>query len=120
MRIAQFLILCLLAVPAYAADVVATIEHPTTYENGAPLPAADIATTRAFWSLNGTDWNSGGETIGAATEWTIRLPDFKCGRVYVALRTVVVTHRESVLSDPVFADVSCKPGKPRVVRIIVR
>lgn len=106
--------------PAQAADVFITIEHPTQYEDGSPLPLSDIVTTRAFYSMDGTDWNSGGETSGAATDWTIRLPDFKCGRLHVYVRTVVKTLRESDPSDLRFVDVPCRPGQPTVLRIEIR
>jgi hypothetical protein len=110
--LSALLALALLLAAGFAfADRVAivTIQHPTEYEDGSPLSAVDIVTTRTYYArgIDG-EWFSGGETSGDATNWDIRLSsDFACGRVYVR----VVTERCASPTRPMWHSSTRRVGR---------
>jgi hypothetical protein len=99
-----------MAMTPFLALVLVTWIAPTTYVDGAPLPASEIEGYRLSWSVQNViqpDATIAGDAV------SFDLGDLK-GRVCVVLRTVV----DGIESDP--TEIVCrrvKPGVPETIEI---
>lgn len=114
--------LSLMAAPAMAATI--TWQNPTSFSDGSPLVAADIASTTVEYS-NGTTFGTvAGQVVVTGSVTTATAPDPAAGasRCYRA-KTTVVAGKGGQTSDP--SNVFCKavpfpkPNAPTILDIVL-
>lgn len=115
-------LLLFVALPASAANITWT--NPTTYSDGSPLVAADIASTTIEYSNGQTFGTVAGQVVVTGASTTGVAPDPAAGatRCYRA-RTTVIAAKGGQTSGP--SNVSCKsapfpaPNPPSIIDVIL-
>lgn len=116
----KYLLLFLLAFPAYADDVASIyLGMPSQREDSTPLPVAEIGGARLYTETRDWDYPVASNPISA--DGTMVVEVVLAPGTYTMNATVYDTEgRESLFSDPFTVTAKARPGKPTKVKIQVK
>ena len=114
MRHVLLVLMLLVATPAIADDVV-TVQLPTEYDDGSPLPLAQISRWTVYWGTAADSYNVGAMNV-QPTQLSVTVPRSGSGTVCYVVEVADSDGITSSLSDPVCRTVR-RPKRPVIVSV---
>jgi hypothetical protein len=105
----------LIASPVFAGDAIVSWSHPTTYEDGSPLPVSEILGTVIYYGTTaGGPYSSSLSVPAPAT--TVTITNLAKGNWYFVATSIATNNLESAKSNEVVKSVASnsKPRPPKM------